>query len=228
MGNDCFSEWGNVPAGVPQGTKLGPWLFIMMINDLMPSRVDQVKFVDDLTISETVPKFGHSTIQDSVSNIQRWSDNNLLRLHDDKCKELRIDFKKNNNIFHPIYVNGKPLEVVEEAKLLGLTITSDLKWNKHVSNIVSKCSKRLYLLVQLKRAKVPKKDIIQFYTTCIRPVLEYTSAVFHYSLPHYLSADIEPCPKTGTLNRISRAWVPRFICRKWLTATPRQKDANMR
>ena len=182
MGNDCFSEWGNVPAGVPQGTKLGPWLFIMMINDLMPSRVDQVKFVDDLTISETVPKFGHSTIQDSVSNIQRWSDNNLLRLHDDKCKELRIDFKKNNSIFPPIYVNGKPLEVVEEAKLLGLTITSDLKWNKHVSNIVSKCSKRLYLLVQLKRAKVPKKDIIQFYTTCIRPVLEYASAVFHFSL----------------------------------------------
>ena len=63
---------------------------------------------------------------------------------------------------------------MEEAKLLGLTVTSDLKWNKHVTNIVSKGSKRLYLQVQLKRAKVPTKDIIQFYTTCIRPVLEYT------------------------------------------------------
>ena len=84
-----------------------------------------------------------------------------------------------------MHVNGKPLEVVEETKLLGLTITSDLKWNNHVSNIVSKFSKRLYILVQLKRAKVPKKDTIQFYTTCIRPVLEYASAVFHYSLPHY-------------------------------------------
>ena len=148
--------------------------------DAIKSRPSQI--CRDLTISETVPKFGHSIIQDSVSNIQRWSDNNLFRLHNDKCKELRIDFKKNNSIFPPIYVNGKPLEVVEEAKLLGLTITSDLKWNKHVSNIVSKCSKRLYLLVQLKRAKVPKKDIIQFYTTCIRPVLEYASAVFHFSL----------------------------------------------
>ena len=127
--------------------------------------------------------------------VRQWSYNNLFRLHDDKCKELRIDFKKNNSIFPPIYVNRKPLEVVEEAKLLGLTITSDLKWNKHVSNIVSKCSKRLYLLVQLKRAKVPKKDIIQFYTTCIRPVLEYASAVFHYSLPHYLSEDKERVQK---------------------------------
>ena len=48
MASDCFSEWGNVPAGVPQGTKLGPWPFILMINDLRPLRVDQFKFVDDL------------------------------------------------------------------------------------------------------------------------------------------------------------------------------------
>ena len=57
--------------------------------------------------------------------------------------------------------------------------------------IVSKCSKRLYLLIQLKRANVPKRDIIQFYKSCIRSVLEYASIVFHQSLPKYLSEDIE-------------------------------------
>ena len=63
LGKDCFSEWGNVPAGVPQGTKLGPWLFIVMINELTLTRSDHAKFVDDLTISDTIPKFSQSSIQ---------------------------------------------------------------------------------------------------------------------------------------------------------------------
>ena len=65
----------------------------------------------------------------------------------------------------------------------------------HIDNIISKCSKRLYLLVQLKRANVPARDIIQFYTTCVRPVLEYASNVFNYSLPTYLNDDIERIQK---------------------------------
>ena len=82
LASDCLSEWGNVPAGVPQGTKLGPWLFVLIINDLRPNGVDQAKFVDDLTISETVPKSGVSIIQNSVNSIKEWSNNNLFRLHD--------------------------------------------------------------------------------------------------------------------------------------------------
>jgi hypothetical protein len=85
--------------------------------------------------------------------------------------------------------------VVEEAKLLGLTIAFNLKWNSHVNNIVAKSSKRIYFLVQLKRAKVAIQDILQFYTVCIRPILEYASTVFHYSLPKYLRDEIERVQK---------------------------------
>ena len=71
------------------------------------------------------------------------------------------------------------------VKLLGLTISEDLKWDQHVMGIC-KVSSRLYFLRQLKRAKVPSKELVLFYTTCIRPVTEYACQVFHNSLPQYL------------------------------------------
>ena len=70
----------------------------------------------------------------------------------------------------------------------------------HIDNIISKASKRLHLITQLKRAQVPVKDLIQIYFACIRSTLEYASPVFHNSLPQYLSSDIERiqrrCPRT--------------------------------
>ena len=54
--NNCYSEWGMVPSGVPQGTKLGAWLFILMINDFDNENHGIWKFVDDTTTSEIVHK----------------------------------------------------------------------------------------------------------------------------------------------------------------------------
>ena len=54
--NGVFSDWLDVPAGVPQGTRLGPWLFLAMINDLrLPEGFHMWKFADDTTVSEVVP-----------------------------------------------------------------------------------------------------------------------------------------------------------------------------
>ena len=76
-------------------------------------------------------------------------------------------------------VNDKELEIVSNATMLGLTVSSDLKWTAHVDKIVSKANKRLYLITQLKRAKVPIEDIVLIYCACIRswntPHMYFTS-----------------------------------------------------
>ncbi len=92
LSQDCVSEWGMVPAGVPQGTKMGPWLFVITINDLDVTDTDLWKYVDDTTISEKVPKHEHCSIQTSVDELTRNSTADKFQLNQAKCKELRITF----------------------------------------------------------------------------------------------------------------------------------------
>ena len=117
-----------------------------------------------------------------------------MQLNADKCKEMVIDFK----IFHsfpPLEVDGNELPVTDCAKILGVTISSDLKWNNDIVDCIKKANKRLYFIVLLKRARVPLNDIVNFYCTTIRPVLEYCVPVFHHALPAYLNEDIERIQK---------------------------------
>ena len=100
--------------------------------------------MDDSTISEVITKGQESCIQQMVDDlaIQAWDDG--FQLNERKCKELRISFAKNEPEFDPIWVNRQTLETVNSVKLLGLHISSDLKWNVHVSDLVRKVSTRLY------------------------------------------------------------------------------------
>ena len=177
-----------------QGTKLGPWLFLLMINDLVVDALTW-KYVDDTTITQTIPRGLTSDVQSAVSTVEAWSIENRMELNAGKCKEMRIDFKRNTHNFPPIVISGKELSVSNSVKMLGVTISSDLKWNDHISECIKKANKRLYFIVLLKRANVPLSDIVNFYCTVIRPVLEYCAPVFHHALPQYLSDDIERVQK---------------------------------
>ena len=116
----------------------------------------------------------------------------LFQLNPTKCKELVVCFKKTPSSCDPIKIDGVRFEKLSSAKVLGVTISNDLKWNDHVDTITSKAARRLYLLSQLKRAGLSSDDLLAFYYSVIRAVLEFSCQLFHRSLPKHLSDDIEP------------------------------------
>ena len=158
-----------------RGLNSAPWLFLIMINDLSVANTNIWKYVDDTVMQSHVDKFVTKSRADG------------FQLNESKCKELKISFTKSENTLEPVTINNTNIEVVPSAKLLGVMISNDLKWNVHVEMICKKVAVRLYFLRQLKRAKVPANDLLSFYTTCIRPVAEYVCPVFHIALPQYLS-----------------------------------------
>ena len=84
---------------------------------------------------------------------------------------------------------------MNSVKVLGLNTSNDLKWNVHVSELVRKVSTRLYFLRQLKKSHSATRELLLFYITCIRSILEYGSPAFHRTLPGYLSEDLERLQK---------------------------------
>ena len=176
-----------------------------MINDIKINDSNIWKFVDDTTLDEIVGKNEESKVHTLIDDLTRQISESQFKLNETKCKELRIGFCKPRAMFDPIIVNGEMLEVVDSAKILGLTVSNNLKWNNHIDQIISKARKRLYFLSQLKRARVGTKELVLFFTTCIRPILEYASPVFHNGLTNYLSQDLERIQKRAL--RIILPWV---------------------
>ena len=197
LSREYLSEWGAVPAGVPQGTRLGPWFFLPMINDLLtPSALFGMwKYVDDTTLSEKVPKGQQSRAQEAVDHVSNWSAENLFQLNLEKTKELTISFRRSPEHFDPVTVDGIQIQATTSSKLLGLIINNTLTWNDHVDSLIKKAARKIYLLVQLKRARVPAEDRVSYYCACIRSSLDYACPVFHFSLPQYLQSELESVQK---------------------------------
>ena len=144
-----ISEWMPVHAVVPQGTKLGPILFLIMINDLAihsPLRSSHWKYVDDVKISEVTSLGEASSLQNHINCISQWAQQNNMNLNPKKCKIMTICPLKTKPVSPMLSINNLPLEAVSSYKVLGLTLCDTLKWNDNTNEIVSKESKRLHIL----------------------------------------------------------------------------------
>ena len=193
-----MSDWRNVNGGVAQGTILGPVLFFIMVNDLLTEWPDRWKYVDDCTVTESIPPHCNSNLQDLVDYIYNWTIANNMKLNVDKCKEMVIDFSKEKRNFTSLLINDVPVKRVESTRILRTTFQNNMNWNDHIHQIVRKAGKRLYMLRILKRSNANLKILLTVFTSIIsiiRPVLEYACQLWHFNIQQYLSDQIEKIQK---------------------------------
>ena len=182
--NGILSDWRTLKGGIPQGTKLGVNLFTVMTNKLISVWHLRIKFVDDTSALEIIPRNSISLLNYTVSDIHNFSVAHNMKLNPIKCKEMLINFLRNDNfLLRPIVIADNTVECVTKYKILGVVMNNNLTWNDHVDYIVKKSSKKRYSLRVLHRAGVEPAKILKVYLTTVRSVMEYAVPVWQALQP---------------------------------------------
>ena len=180
-----FSSQHTISAGVPQGSHLGPVLFLVFINDL-PSHVNipTELYADDALLHQSLKRIATATLatdtlQVAVNAAEQWALQWHGRFGHTKTKLLNIGQKKNHPI--TIVIDDHPIEAVPQHKHLGIIITPDLKWHSHIHQVITNAAKRAGLLRWMSH-HLRGPMIAQLYLAYVRPTMEYASPLWHGSI----------------------------------------------
>ena len=172
------SEAGIIKAGVPQGSVLGPLLFLIYINDITLTTDTKMKlFADDTSIYIEFdnPEHSSAVLNEDMKSIQQWADQWLVTFSPPKTKLLTCSYKVRN--YPPISFNGTIIESVQNHKHLGLTLSSNLGWSAHINGILANVSSMSDVMKKLKY-DLDRKSLETTYSSFIRPKLEYASQIW--------------------------------------------------
>ena len=202
-----------VISGVPQGSVLGPLLFLVYINDITAHVSPTSKlalFADDMTLYRCISSpADYTVLQTDITAISVWVTNNSLSLNSNKCCFMLISRKRSHSITPPtLLINSDTvLPQVTSVKYLGIQLAADLTWSSHISNICAKTRKLIGLTYRQFHLCKPE-TVLKLYTTFIRPHLEYASAVWD---PH-LAKDIQSLEQAQkfALRLCYRDWTCRY------------------
>ena len=190
--NGIESQWLEVTSGVPQGSVLGPLLFVLYINDIAENIKCKLGiFADDTKIYSIINSVSNvEDLQCDLDNMQEWCETWLLNLNLDKCKVMHIGRTLNSTYKMDISNTRIDLCEVESEKDLGLWVTSSLKPSLHCVKAAAKATK---ILGMLKRTfPVMSKELFLFlYRIYVRPQLEYYVQLWS----PYLARDIDTIEK---------------------------------
>ena len=205
------STEADVLSGVPQGTVLGPLLFLAFINDLpeMTKHSDARLFADDCLLYRHISSQQDSALlQQYLTALEGWETTWQMQFHPQKCTVIRINSNRRRIINTNYQIHGHTLEVVDSSKYLGVTISEDLTWRKHIDDTVNKANKTLGFVRQnLSDCSTSVKTAA--YTTMVRPRLEYSSTVWD---PHHNK-------EIHSLEQVQRR-AARFVHRNYSERTP--------
>ena len=186
--NGALSDEAKVLSGIPQGSVLGPILFIIYINDILDNiSSNGLIFADDTKIFSKINcREDALALQSDITLLEDWSKTWLLTFNPDKCHVLTLGKFENIKHAHRYTIYGQELEHVSDEKDLGVVIDSELKFVEHISQKVKKANsmvgliRRSFSFLSCQLFKV-------LYVAFVRPQLEYAQATWSPFLRKYVN-----------------------------------------
>ena len=213
--NGLASKWSQIKAGVPQGSVLGPLLFLVYINDLPEGLTSNVKlFADDTSIFSVVRDSSSSSLSlnEDLSKISQWGYKWKMLFNPDASKqaqEVVFSRKKNPSNHNDIYFNNMPLNRKNTQKHLGLYLDAKLNFSEHINEKIKKAVKGISVIKKL-NVTLPCSSLLTIYKSFIRPHLDYGDVIYDQLNNNRLSEKIESIQYnaalaiTGTIRGTSR------------------------
>lgn len=175
------SDPAAVTSGVPQGSILGPLLFILTFNDIFNLNLSSnsllTGYADDVMYSKVIKEgsdFGAAN--SDLSTISVWLQSQSLRLNEDKVKCMMVS-RKRSVPEAEVLLGERRIEQVSSFKLLSVTISQDLSWRSHISNTCARARKTIGLLYRI-FSKAGPATLNHLYKVLVRPTLDYASSIW--------------------------------------------------
>ena len=182
--NGQNSEWAEIEAGVPQGSVLGPLLFLIYINDLAEEVDYEIRiFADDTFIFQVISDSNTNPIilEQDLRKITNWANQWKMSFNPDITKQaVEVLFSNNslNNTITPLIFNNIPVKHVDETKHLGMVLDKKLTFDSHICEKIAKANQAIGIMKQL-YTYVPRNTLETIYKLYARPHLDYGDVVYH-------------------------------------------------
>ena len=166
-------------AGVPQGSVLGPLLFLIYVNDTTESLLSLTRlYADDSSLycSATSLQDIEGIINHDLRNVSIWAKQWLVDFNPNKTEAVIFSSRKDHG--EPeLYFENSRINIVDQHEYLGITLRSSGLWNDHINNTLNAASKIIYIMRRL-QFTLTRATLNQIYLSYVRPILEYSSIVW--------------------------------------------------
>ena len=186
------SDWVEIEAGVPQGSILGPLLFLVYINDLVEEVDSNIKiFADDTFIFRKADQNSTALLSQDLEKITNWAHKWKMVFNPPSKPAVEVLFSKKRTPSHhrELIFNGVPVEKATDTKHLGLILDNKLKFEKHLVEKFAKANSGLGMMKHIKKW-VPRATLEQIYKLYVRPHADYGDIL--YNVSEFEKIDIFP------------------------------------